>query len=393
MISEKLQTAVDLIKAGKINTAIIILEEIVEADPDNENAWLWLYYCAGDFDSKKKYLRRALEINPNNPQSQKAWEKLNNAPATIQSYGPKKQNSPIVKAILIILVIFSCRILLLASTMIPQAQPAISSPTLKPAQQPATLAKPSPARTATHAVAAQPTASPTPMATNTTLPQYMRLDSLNTLKSYRTKSKIIMKDPEGDPSTFFSWQISTAWVSKIGTKNIYITRDGNLYGLNDKQSPLYYGTDAGVIMMGRAWKYNYSNDTWSTDYDNKILDEPFVLLVSTKKWGQLNLIGKELVQNIQCQRYSVETNFLEFSILNRLGTSTYTTGEIWIANQEGMPFAIIKANLTIIFRNKTPFTPIITNNDEAQAIFQRGVYTYTYEVTDINDPTITVAQP
>lgn len=77
MISEKLEMAVELIKAGKKTTAVPILKEILKENPKDENAWLWLYYCAEDTQYKKFYVRQVLEINPNNPQAIKAWNKLN----------------------------------------------------------------------------------------------------------------------------------------------------------------------------------------------------------------------------------------------------------------------------------------------------------------------------
>lgn len=43
MASEKLNQAVQLIKSGNKIAALPILKEIVQAEPNNGNAWLWLY--------------------------------------------------------------------------------------------------------------------------------------------------------------------------------------------------------------------------------------------------------------------------------------------------------------------------------------------------------------
>lgn len=78
MASEKLSQAVQLIKSGNKVAALPILKEVVQAEPNNENAWLWLYSCVGNVEQKKYCLQQALRINSNNQKASEALYKLEN---------------------------------------------------------------------------------------------------------------------------------------------------------------------------------------------------------------------------------------------------------------------------------------------------------------------------
>jgi flagellar basal body-associated protein FliL len=75
-MSEKLRQAIELIKAGNKQTALPILKEVIQSEPNNDAAWLWLYTCVDNPSQKKYCLQKALEINPNNSNAQIALEKL-----------------------------------------------------------------------------------------------------------------------------------------------------------------------------------------------------------------------------------------------------------------------------------------------------------------------------
>lgn len=80
MTSEKLAQAVQLIKSGNKIAALPILKEIVQAEPDNENAWLLLHSCVEKVEQKKYCLQQALRINPNNQDTRNALLKLESQP-------------------------------------------------------------------------------------------------------------------------------------------------------------------------------------------------------------------------------------------------------------------------------------------------------------------------
>jgi hypothetical protein len=76
MSLDKLNQAVRLIKAGNKNDALPILRKIVQSDPNNEMAWLWLYACVNTNPQKIYCLQQALRVNPENQNAQQALAKL-----------------------------------------------------------------------------------------------------------------------------------------------------------------------------------------------------------------------------------------------------------------------------------------------------------------------------
>jgi tetratricopeptide (TPR) repeat protein len=76
MSTDNLNYAVQLVKSGNKQGALPILKEIVQDDPNNENAWLWLYSCSDRTEQKRYCLQQALRINPNNQNARKALDNL-----------------------------------------------------------------------------------------------------------------------------------------------------------------------------------------------------------------------------------------------------------------------------------------------------------------------------
>jgi hypothetical protein len=75
MSADKLQQAITLIKSGDKKSGQNLLVDIVNANPKNEIAWLWLASVVSE-DKKVFCLEKALSINPNNPQARQYLEKL-----------------------------------------------------------------------------------------------------------------------------------------------------------------------------------------------------------------------------------------------------------------------------------------------------------------------------
>jgi hypothetical protein len=75
MSSEKLQQAVALIKSGDKKGGQNLLVDIVNSDPKNETAWLWLASVVAQ-DKRIFCLEKVLSINPNNIQAKQYLDKL-----------------------------------------------------------------------------------------------------------------------------------------------------------------------------------------------------------------------------------------------------------------------------------------------------------------------------
>jgi hypothetical protein len=83
MSADKLQQAIALVKSGDKKGGQNLLIDIVNSDPKNETAWLWLASVVSP-DKRGFCLEKVLSINPNNAQARGYLEKLK-ASGQIQS--------------------------------------------------------------------------------------------------------------------------------------------------------------------------------------------------------------------------------------------------------------------------------------------------------------------
>ena len=75
-MNEKLAQAVKLVKEGQKKQGGLMLQEIVREQPQNELAWLWLANCVSDDQQKIACYSKAAEINPQNENTIKALQRL-----------------------------------------------------------------------------------------------------------------------------------------------------------------------------------------------------------------------------------------------------------------------------------------------------------------------------
>lgn len=201
MISEKLAQAAQLIKAGNHQAAIPILREILQTNPRDENAWLWLYSCVSQAEQKKYCLQKALEINPGNQGARNALNKLIALPpqplqpavptntvssqATPIQVEPKEESKPAVKVLprilassaVLLLILCVAAFFILANTgrlsafssNLPFFPTSTSTPSLTPVPTFTASVTPSPSPTITASPTHRLTWTPFP-GTATTVP-------------------------------------------------------------------------------------------------------------------------------------------------------------------------------------------------------------------------------
>lgn len=75
-MSGDLQNAISLIKSGHKEEGQAILIQILEDDPQNEKAWIWMSAVVDTDEMRLECLDEALKINPNNQAAQKGAAKL-----------------------------------------------------------------------------------------------------------------------------------------------------------------------------------------------------------------------------------------------------------------------------------------------------------------------------
>ncbi len=75
-IREKLNAGIAAAQQGNRATARRLLEQVVTADAGNEVAWMWLASCAETLADRRRYLQRALALNPGNERAREALDRL-----------------------------------------------------------------------------------------------------------------------------------------------------------------------------------------------------------------------------------------------------------------------------------------------------------------------------
>ena len=61
-----LEQAVAYIKAGNLENGKKLLIQVIQQNPRDENAWLWMSRCVTSVEQKRECFQRALNINPDN---------------------------------------------------------------------------------------------------------------------------------------------------------------------------------------------------------------------------------------------------------------------------------------------------------------------------------------
>ncbi len=75
-LQDQLKAAIELAQQGQRDAARGLLLRVVESDPQQELAWMWLAVVSTDRDERLKYLERTLAINPTNERALSAYTKL-----------------------------------------------------------------------------------------------------------------------------------------------------------------------------------------------------------------------------------------------------------------------------------------------------------------------------
>lgn len=76
-MTDYLQQAIAAIKSGdKATGKQLLIDEVLRANPRNENGWLWMTQVAEADEDRINYLRHVLKINPNNVAAQRGLAAL-----------------------------------------------------------------------------------------------------------------------------------------------------------------------------------------------------------------------------------------------------------------------------------------------------------------------------
>jgi hypothetical protein len=80
MSEQELNQAIGLFKQGNKDEAGKVLTDLLQREPENESAWLWLAACSTKPEDRRFCLEKSLEINPGNEKARIALAKITPAP-------------------------------------------------------------------------------------------------------------------------------------------------------------------------------------------------------------------------------------------------------------------------------------------------------------------------
>ena len=96
MSSSQLHRAVTLAQGGQRDEARAVLRQVVQNEPDNQIAWLWLASVAEDQTEYERALREVLRIDPNNAQAQSALSDFQQQRQALEAaFKPPAQEQPL----------------------------------------------------------------------------------------------------------------------------------------------------------------------------------------------------------------------------------------------------------------------------------------------------------
>ena len=186
-INQKLKDGIEAVRSGDRTTGRRLLTEVIEADRQNETAWLWLASTMPTVRERQACLQQVLRINPNNTRAREALNRLG-------SEQPARSGSglDILNIVMVLVVAIGIVGTLFVVSELTEEEPLPPPPTptqFIPTQPPPTV--PSPTRvvnlfdgtslaptlppTFTPTPSPTPTITPTPTATSYPLEEFLVL--------------------------------------------------------------------------------------------------------------------------------------------------------------------------------------------------------------------------
>ena len=93
-LQQKLNMGIEAARRGDKSAAQVMLRQVVEAEPDNELAWMWLASAVDNVTERRECLEQALRINPENSRAREALGRLGGQPQPAPAQAPRRRRRP-----------------------------------------------------------------------------------------------------------------------------------------------------------------------------------------------------------------------------------------------------------------------------------------------------------
>lgn len=189
---------------------------------------------------------------------------------------------------------------------------------------------------------------------------------LDTLDSYRVQQTIRVEDQDG--SQVQEMTVLEEWVREPPAKRILISGD--------------MPTTEMIYIGDKAWMK--AGDTWMEMPSEQAPDFTSGMDITPDMGGITALVGEETVNGISCKHYTIDEENFAVADPSEGSFTAYIRGEVWIADQPGLPPIIVREQIQI----EGSFIPVPGASSSAEG----GTTYFEKEVTDINAP-ITIEPP
>jgi hypothetical protein len=216
------------------------------------------------------------------------------------------------------------------------------------------------------------------------IPQIVQLD---TLDSYRLHGKMALDLEQSGPISAL-WTFTQEWDKKSQALHIIELLDTSAFaGTSMPTQNSSMGIEA--ILIGNTYWFRALGKNWTRiDYQQPRLQQTSSVNLPTN-WPSMKPIGETMISNIRCIHFIVDEDIMKMSGQNGTTMATHAQGDIWIANQSDIPPVMMRARIQM--QVSGTFSPSMVATPIESPITQTAnemVYTFEYEVTDINVPII-----
>jgi len=111
-LEQLMQLGIQSARFGNKENARVIFQQVLDADKQNERAWLWMAAVAETPDERMRYLNTVLRINPNHPTALRELKQLQAKQES--SVGQAMRYGFLILAVILVLILLAVAVLILA---------------------------------------------------------------------------------------------------------------------------------------------------------------------------------------------------------------------------------------------------------------------------------------